>query len=76
LSEHDADADVTVELLDLAIFHVPEVGGRNVEFGSIPVDNACGRIERSCEGALDRQFDCDDVPYNVNPMEFPVSVRS
>jgi hypothetical protein len=29
-------------LLDLAIFHVPEVGARNVEFGSVPVNNTCG----------------------------------
>jgi len=76
LSEHDADPHVAVELLDLAVFHVPEVRGRGVELGSIPLDDACGGLEHPAEGAPDRQLDGDDVPDDVNPMEFPVNVGS
>lgn len=33
LRGHDADADMAGERLDLAVFHVPEAGGRGVDFG-------------------------------------------
>jgi len=59
LFEHDVDA--AVELLDLAVFHVPEVCARNVELGSVPFDDACGRVKRSGEGTPDRQLDRDEV---------------
>jgi hypothetical protein len=71
LFEHDADADVAVELLDLAVFHVSKVGACDVKLGSGRPDDACGRLERPGEGAPDRQLDRDDVPHDVNPTEFP-----
>ena len=73
---HDAEARVAVELFDLAVFHIPEVGTRHVEFGSVPTDDTCGRLEHSAEGAPDRELHCDDVPNNVYLMQFPVYVRS
>jgi len=61
LFEHNVDVDVAVELVDLAVFHVPGVCARNVELGSVPFDDACGRVKRSGEGAPDRQLDSDDI---------------
>src|SRR5262245_18481061 len=46
LFEHDADADIAVELLDLAVFHRPEVGAWDVKLGSGRLVYACGRLER------------------------------
>src|SRR5258708_32285398 len=74
LREHDALVGVAVELLDLAVFHVPEVGARDVERGSGRLEDACGRLERPGEGAPDRQLDRDDAPHDVHPVEFPVHV--
>ena len=62
LREHDAEKGVAVELLDLAVFHVPKVGAWDVKLGSGRLDDACGRLERPGEGAPDRQLDRDDVP--------------
>src|SRR5689334_24694488 len=76
LFEHDVGADIAVELLDLAVLHVPEVGARNVELGSVSPDDACGRLERPGEGAPDRELDRYDAPHNVDTMEFPVNVGS
>jgi hypothetical protein len=42
---------MAVELLDLAVAHVPEVGGRDVELGPRRPDHAGERLERPEEGA-------------------------
>ena len=57
LFEHNVEVDVPIEVLNLAVFHGPEVSARNVELGTIPFDHACGRIERSGESASARQLD-------------------
>jgi len=41
-----------VELLDLALLHVPEIGPREVELRSGRLDDGCGRLERPGEGEL------------------------
>ena len=30
------DFKVAIEFLDLAIFHIPQIGSRSVDFGSVP----------------------------------------
>src|SRR6266702_2287667 len=65
---------MAVELLDLAVAYVPEVGGGDVELGPRRLDHAGGRLERPEEGALDRQFDRDDIPEHIDPAQFPVHV--
>ena len=51
------DRGKRVPVLSLAVLHGPEVNARNVELGTIPVDHACGRIERSGGSASARQLD-------------------
>jgi hypothetical protein len=65
---------LAVELLDPAVAHVPEVGGRDVELGSRRLDHAGGCLERAEEGTPDRQLDRDDVPEHVDPVQLPVNV--
>src|SRR6266571_7952625 len=74
LREQGGKSDVAVELLDLAVAQVPEVGGREVDLGPRRLDHAGGRLEWPEEGALDRQLDRDDVPEHVDPVQLPVNV--
>src|SRR6266704_7053081 len=74
LREQGGKSDVAVELLDLAVAQVPEVGGREVDLGSRRLDHAGGRLEWPEEGALDRQLDADDVAAHVDPVQLPVNV--
>jgi len=43
LVEQEVQIDVAVELLDVAIFHDPEVVARNIELGSVPLNDSCRR---------------------------------
>jgi len=40
LVEQEVQIDVAVELLDVAIFHDPEVGGGNIDLGSVRLNDA------------------------------------
>src|SRR6266550_1635772 len=75
LREQGGKSDVAVELLDLAVTQVPEVGGREVDLGSRRLDHAGGRLERPEEGALDRQLDADHVAAHCDLLQLPVNVR-
>src|SRR6266496_676212 len=74
LREQGGKSDVAVELLDLAVAQVPEVGGREVDLGPRRLDHAGGRLEWPEEGALDRQLDADDVAVHGDLLQFPVNV--
>ena len=76
LFEQDVHVCVAVELLDLAVFHDPEVSAGNVEFGSVRLKDAGRRLVWPGEGAPDRQLDRNDVVLNDHPMEFTVNVGS
>src|SRR5262245_58711974 len=65
---------MTVELLDLAVTHIPEVGGREVELAPGRLDHAYGRLERPEEGAPDRQLDRYDIPEDVDPVQLTMNV--
>ena len=60
LREHGGRTDMAVELLDLAVAYVPEIGGRDVELGPRRPDHAGWRLERPEEGAPDQQLDRDN----------------
>src|SRR5207244_12663238 len=66
-------SDVAVELLDLAVAQVPEVGGREVDLGPGRLDHAGGRLERPEEGALDRRLDADYVGAERHLLQLPVN---
>src|SRR6185312_5155680 len=72
--EQGGKRDVAVELLDLAVTQVPEVGGREVDPGPRRLDRADGRLERPEEGALDRQLDADHVAAHGDLLQLPVNV--
>src|SRR5712672_2802500 len=74
LREQGGKSDVAVELLDLAVAQVPEVGGREVDLGPRRLDHAGGRLERPEEGALDRQLDADHVAVHGDLLQLPVNV--
>src|SRR5947199_9830995 len=74
LREQGGKSDVTVEHLDLAVTQVPEVGGREVDPGPRRLDHAGGRLERPAEGALDRQFDADNVAAHGDLLQLSVNV--
>src|SRR6185295_14802549 len=67
LREHDVEAGVAVEYLDLAVLDIPQVGTGDVDLGAVRLDDSCGRLERPGEGAADRQLDRDDITDDVNP---------
>ncbi|HLM22957.1 MAG TPA: hypothetical protein VK390_15730 [Propionibacteriaceae bacterium] len=46
----------------------PEVGGRDIEPGSVGWITPAGVFERHEEGAPDRQLDRDHVPEHVDPV--------
>ena len=76
LLKQDVHAYVAVELLDLAVFHDPEVSAGNIEFGSVRLKDAGRRLVWPGEGASDRQLDRNDVVLNDHPMELTVNVGS
>jgi hypothetical protein len=76
LFKHDADVDVAVELPDLAVFHVPKSAPGTSSLALVGWMTLAGDSNGTGEGAPDRQLDRDDVPHDVNPMEFPVNVGS
>ena len=72
----NADFEVAVEFLDLAVFHIPQVGSPNVDLGSVSFDGTRGRFECPSEGAPERHLNRDKVPYRVNPEDLSVNVRN
>ena len=72
--EHDADPDVAVESLDLAVPHIEEISGRNVDSRSRWLDHAGRRFHRAAKSSPNRKLNGDDVAIDIDSVKLAMNV--